>query len=878
MLEPRLLLSAATELVDPVVATAAAADDVVVIAATDVTDGISSVSPATAEAGDSLPTVVITLNASASISPPPSNVPVTSVTIGTIAASSFVRADLIVTAAFTIPAGTAPGLYDVTVSFPSPGGGLNFMKPDGFEITGDPVVVVGTYPIVDTAQSAFYDDSTEITEPAAGDAFYGQDAHYDGYQPSYTVSGDELTVLDNITGLTWTQSPDLDGDGDIDVDDKLTFAQAGTYAATDLNPISFGGYSDWRLPTMKELYSLMDFRGTDPDPSATDPSVLTPFIDTDYFDFGYGDLAAGERIIDAQFWSSNAYVDTVFNGQSAAFGLNLADGRIKGYPSGTSGPVTKLNYVYFVRGNTDYGTNSFTDNGDGTVTDSATGLMWSQDDSGDGVSTGPRSGMIWEDALAWVEQKNAANYLGHDDWRLPNAKEMQSILDYSRAPGATSSAAIDPVFNITQITNEGGDVDYPWFWTGTTHVRYGGSATSGVYICFGRATGYMNSQWMDVHGAGAQRSDQKDGSFSGLTYVTDGYYLAISPQGDATRSYNYVRLVRDAEDDPPVVTAVVLNGDRTVSDIEPSGTGVQTIEVTFSEAVTFASGDVSVQEVTFPGGSEDLGDVLTPMSVTGSGTDTMAITFDSASVVDTWVKVTLDGGATITDLAGNALDGETASGGSGRGYIYDALTDLPTGDGTAGGDAVFYVGSLRGDLYGGDLFEPDPNGALTDLDVAGFIAAYQGGNLDADFYGGDLFEPTPDGNLDDLDVAGFIAVYQAGASLDGLPASLSGAAVAGAASLSVSTESPAEEAVLLQTSDEKTTSSADDSEITEVATDVPSPEAPVKRRGSRGAKRDARSAAARRAARDQALADAESGADLPPAGDGLVDPLPSASL
>jgi Spy/CpxP family protein refolding chaperone len=401
-----------------------------------------------------------------------------------------------------------------------------------------------TYPIVDTGQTTCYNNSAAITCPQSGEAFYGQDAQFDGNQPSYTLSADGLTVYDNVTGLTWTQSPDLDGDGDIDVDDKLTFAEAQTYADTTLNPQSYGGYSDWRLPSMKELYSLMDFSGTDP--SGPNPSNLTPFIDTDYFDFGSGDEAAGERLIDAQFWSSNAYVGTVFVNQPATFGLNLADGRIKGYPSGTTGPMTKLNYVYFVRGNTDYGVNDFNDNGDGTVTDNATGLTWSQDDSGDGVNTGPRSGMNWEDALAWVQQKNDENYLGYSDWRLPNAKEMQNILDYSRAPDATGSAAIDPVFNTTQITNEGGQVDYPWFWTGTTHVRSNGGGEAGAYICFGRATGYMGGSWIDVHGAGAQRSDQKSGDFTGLTYVPDGYYFGQAPQGDATRSYNYVRLVRDA--------------------------------------------------------------------------------------------------------------------------------------------------------------------------------------------------------------------------------------------------------------------------------------------------------------------------------------------
>jgi hypothetical protein len=56
----------------------------------------------------------------------------------------------------------------------------------------------------------------------------------------------------------------------------------------------------------------------------------------------------------------------------------------------------------------------------------------------------------------------------------------------------------------------------------------------------------MNGSWIDVHGAGAQRSDQKGGNFAGYVYEPDGYYFAPSPQGDATRIYNYVRLVRDA--------------------------------------------------------------------------------------------------------------------------------------------------------------------------------------------------------------------------------------------------------------------------------------------------------------------------------------------
>jgi hypothetical protein len=330
----------------------------------------------------------------------------------------------------------------------------------------------------------------------------------------------------------WQKSPDTDGDGDIDAADKLTNDEAVAGAST----LNLGGYTDWRLPTIKELYSLIDFSGVDPSGyEGTDTSGLIPFIDTDYFDFAYGDTSAGERIIDAQLATSTIYVGTTMGDAETMFGVNFADGRIKGYPTGPMPGQSedKGFFVFYVRGNTDYGISSFSDNGDGTVTDSATGLMWSQDDSG--------IGMNWEGALAWVEQKNADSYLGHDDWRLPNVKELQSIVDYTRAPDVTDSAAIDPVFNATAITNEAGQADYPSYWSSTTHVNWSeNGGRFAAYVAFGRAMGYMNSTWMDVHGAGAQRSDPKAGDAA-------DWPTGNGPQGDAIRIDNYVRLVRDAD-------------------------------------------------------------------------------------------------------------------------------------------------------------------------------------------------------------------------------------------------------------------------------------------------------------------------------------------
>lgn len=383
-------------------------------------------------------------------------------------------------------------------------------------------------PVVDTGQTTCYDNNTSMSCPATGAAFFGQDAQHNGNMPSYTDNGDG-TVSDRITGLIWQKSPDLNSDGKINVADKKTHTQATSYC----DSLVLANQSDWRLPTIKELYSLIDFRGTDPSGyTGSTTSGLTPFIDTRYFDFGYGDTSAGERIIDAQFASSTPYVSTLV--ERSLFGVNFADGRIKGYGLQNG---SKTFYVRCVRGNSAYGSNSFVDNHDGTITDQASGLMWTQNDSG--------SGMTWQAALAWVQTKNSATYLGHTDWRLPNAKELQGLIDYTRSPDTTASPTIDARFNSTGITNEAGRADYPYYWSSSTHVATG-SVIGGaaVYLSFGRAMGYMNSTWVDVHGAGAQRSDPKYGN-------PGDYPFGRGPQGDAIRINNFVRLVRDAT---PVVS------------------------------------------------------------------------------------------------------------------------------------------------------------------------------------------------------------------------------------------------------------------------------------------------------------------------------------
>jgi hypothetical protein len=176
---------------------------------------------------------------------------------------------------------------------------------------------------------------------------------------------------------------------------------------------------------------------------------------------------------------------------------------------------------------------------------------------------------------------------------------------------------------------------------------------------------------------------------------------------------------------------------------------------------------VVVEKVEFPNGVEHAVALLTPASIAGSGTNVMTISFATASAVDTWVKVTLTASG-IRDASNQGLDGESRSPGSGRDYVYSAALDLPTGDGVPGGDAVFYVGSLRGDLNG--------DGLVTEDDVDAFMAKYQAGDLNADFRGAGFVADEPDGQVTPSDFDGFIRVYEAALAedrhLDPLPASM----------------------------------------------------------------------------------------------------------
>ncbi len=421
-------------------------------------------------------------------------------------------------------------------------------------VTDDCVTPAINYPftVVDTKQAACYHARTGSRIPCADT---GQDGEHNGNLPSYTSCNTNTVVVDNVTALMWQSTTDTDGVSGLGNDDKMTQSEAVSYCSA----LSYGTYSDWRLPSTKELYSIYLFNGVDisgvsgasSNGVAVDTSAYQPFIANDYFDVGYGDTSAGERAIDGQYATSTLNVSQVMSGISnelsnAYFGVNFVDGHVKSYET----DVTVINdanyYVRCVRGNPDYGKNDFVANNDEvTVTDNATDLMW---EKGDHTSSN------FADAIAVCEATTTSSWT---DWRLPNIKEMQSIVDYTRSPDATNSPAIDTdYFTSSSFINEAGDTDWGAYWTSSALLNFAGEGDKGAYITFGRGMGNIN-EITDVHGAGAQRSDYKtvQGRDSDnvttitaddtATFGTTAYIKG--PQGDIIRvENNYVRCVRDA--------------------------------------------------------------------------------------------------------------------------------------------------------------------------------------------------------------------------------------------------------------------------------------------------------------------------------------------
>lgn len=275
------------------------------------------------------------------------------------------------------------------------------------------VITIATDRLPDTGQTSSYTDT------------FGEDSDYDINVPTYTkldTFGRELEdtatqwamVKDNVTGLVWEVKSDHEGMHYNENDYRWQTIQSEFLDW--LNKSEFGGYSDWRLPTIHELYTLVHH-------NAFDPNLK---LNKSYF----------PNTKPESYWSSTTFSYNTSHAWYVYFGSGVVYNTDKNYRE----------YVRAVHGRLNV--SNLIDNNDGTVTDATTGLMWQQVDAN-------ATAMDWEAALNYCE---ALELTGFDDWRLPNAKELLSISDFQEY----DSAIDQTLFPNTQRRGQ--------YWSSTTYA------------------------------------------------------------------------------------------------------------------------------------------------------------------------------------------------------------------------------------------------------------------------------------------------------------------------------------------------------------------------------------------------------------------------
>ncbi|OGU06022.1 MAG: hypothetical protein A2075_22625 [Geobacteraceae bacterium GWC2_58_44] len=260
----------------------------------------------------------------------------------------------------------------------------------------------------DTGQTICYSGATSTPAPCVGT---GQDAAYSSSSMDYIDHGNG-TVTDNVTGLMWQKNDD---------GTQKSLAQAVAYCGS----LNLGGATGWRLPSKQEQLSLVDY-------SLSFPG---PMLNTTYFPGGHPSFASSDLSV---------------TNPGVMWGVNYSDGHVNGF--GVNGG----SYVRCVNG--PQSQPSFVNNNNGTVSDNTTGLAWQQ-------ATGPSTD--WNSALSYCESLNLG---GSSDWRLPNIKELESIVD-----DTTSSPAVNAAFFPNTVAN--------FYWSSTS------SGNSALYAFHGNFDG-----------------------------------------------------------------------------------------------------------------------------------------------------------------------------------------------------------------------------------------------------------------------------------------------------------------------------------------------------------------------------------------------------
>jgi hypothetical protein len=247
---------------------------------------------------------------------------------------------------------------------------------------------------------------------------------------------DDGTVKHKLTGLIWMRCAMGQ------TWDKATASCTGTAATYTWNAAmalksDFAGKSDWRLPNIAELQTIVERENYNPAIN----TIIFPNTPTNVF---------------AQFWSSSRYTGNNFSSWDVYFGEGMVgwDGKgINFFVRLVRGGQWNFGYLPLTTPTTD-----FIDNGDGTVTHKRTELMWQR----------CAIGQVWTGLTCSGTAKTYDSYkkvlaltstfASYNDWRLPNETELLSIVEYG---------VVSPAINTIIFPNT-----TDWFWSSSSSLQY----------------------------------------------------------------------------------------------------------------------------------------------------------------------------------------------------------------------------------------------------------------------------------------------------------------------------------------------------------------------------------------------------------------------